>query len=294
MSEYWIGDNAGRVLGPVSFAAIAELVSAGRLQGTAHVSRNGRDWLPVEDAPEIASLFTTRASVDRESRDRQQAAQIMAELQQLRGRAMHEIFGIGPGSDISAYRSAFFKMVKKYFPDRTADGAHSSLRQANSEMFAFLSDLMGQIEQTASRARGYSPSAPASKAGLTRSVRPPSYALKEFGGWIRNPDQPVAAEVPVNHDNTDMFTHNKLVNLNNGGVFIRTTKLLPLGETVDLTLRFEAPQRNVRVMSRVVWQNEQESPMHPRGVGLRFLEISQEDQRFIAYYVKKSKVGDVR
>ena len=41
MSNYWIGDSVGRVLGPLTLQSLRELVSSGRLKAVTRASRDG-------------------------------------------------------------------------------------------------------------------------------------------------------------------------------------------------------------------------------------------------------------
>lgn len=61
MSTYWVVDDSGRILGPVSDSVIRDLVTRGRLQRLTKGSRDGKTWLPLAALPELSSLTGLQA-----------------------------------------------------------------------------------------------------------------------------------------------------------------------------------------------------------------------------------------
>jgi uncharacterized protein (TIGR02266 family) len=107
-------------------------------------------------------------------------------------------------------------------------------------------------------------------------------------GWERRENNRVFVDMKVTVQSVGMLTENKLVNISNGGVFLAMQKLLPLGEKLDLSLQFDAPRKTLTATGMVVWVNEQADRRQPRGVGVRFVKLGEEDRRFIEYYVRKA------
>src|SRR5271169_6665852 len=146
-SSYWIGDAEGRVLGPVSLDVVQELVNTGRLQDVTHASTDGHRWGPPEQFPEILALLLhaprPEALLELE---RQEAGRVWDQLRGMQGKAPHELFHIEQDASVDAYRNAFFKLVKRFYPDRVRAQAHPDLRRAYSDAFHFLSRLMVHIE----------------------------------------------------------------------------------------------------------------------------------------------------
>ena len=66
------------------------------------------------------------------------------------------------------------------------------------------------------------------------------------------------------------------------GVFIRCPKPLKLNEVFDMTI--DAPDRSFVARGEVVWSNRYgpDDDVTPRGMGVRFLELSDEDRLFIS------------
>jgi uncharacterized protein (TIGR02266 family) len=148
MADYWIGDAEGRVLGPVSLDVIHELVSSGRLTRVTRASRDGQVWGTPESFPEVmALLLHAPRSDDLLQGERQEAARVREQLRTMEGRPPHEIFRLDRSASVDAYRNAFFKLVKRFYPDRVRAQAHPELRKAYSDAFHFLSRLMVHIER---------------------------------------------------------------------------------------------------------------------------------------------------
>src|SRR5208283_122963 len=146
-SSYWIGDAEGRVLGPVTLDIVQELVSTGRLQDVTRASTDGQRWGAPEQFPEILALLlhAPKPEVLLEL-ERQEAGRVWDQLRGMQGKTPHELFHIAQDASLDAYRNAFFKLVKRFYPDRVRAQAHPDLRRAYSDAFHFLSRLMVHIE----------------------------------------------------------------------------------------------------------------------------------------------------
>lgn len=83
------------------------------------------------------------------------------------------------------------------------------------------------------------------------------------------------------------------INLSTGGVFLETTKFLPI-ET-PLVAEFVLPTNNatIRCNSRVAWVNHPElikNPYLPVGMGLQFLDLTLADMDAIRDFIKQEKL----
>jgi hypothetical protein len=169
MPEYWIGDVEGRVLGPVSLDVVQDLVNTGRLTEITRVSRDGRNWGAPSGFPEVMTLLVNAPSPDSLLQaERQEAARVREQLRAMQGRPPHEIFRLDRNASVDAYRNAFFKLVKRFYPDRVRAQAHPDLRKAYGDAFQFLSKLMVHIEKELSSGASPSP------MPVVRSVPPPA------------------------------------------------------------------------------------------------------------------------
>jgi c-di-GMP-binding flagellar brake protein YcgR len=68
------------------------------------------------------------------------------------------------------------------------------------------------------------------------------------------------------------------------GLFIRCAKPLRLHELCGLTIEVPGEERSLVARAEVVWSNihGQDDEITPRGMGVRFLQISGEDRQTIA------------
>jgi hypothetical protein len=74
-------------------------------------------------------------------------------------------------------------------------------------------------------------------------------------------------------------------NISPDGAFIRGLSPLELHEVADMT--FSGPDHPITVKARVVWSSRQVPPKEdmPRGVGVEFINISDEDREIISSFV---------
>lgn len=291
MSDYWISDAQGRVLGPIGLEVLRHLVQAGRLRDLTAASRDGRTFAALTSFPDVASIIEEANLAQRAAEDQEEARRLVEQLEALRGKQVHEVFGLPENASIDAFRASFFSLVKRFYPARLPEQAHEQLRQAYGSMFQFLSRLMASIEQ---RATPPVPTAqfPSPAPGQTLAPpRPkPTYNLQDFVGWERREDNRVYADLRITVQSVGLLTEQQAVNISNGGVFLATQRLIPLGERLQLTLHFDEPARDITARGVVVWQNEEQLPRQPRGVGVRFTQLDADDCRFISYYIKKAKL----
>ena len=72
------------------------------------------------------------------------------------------------------------------------------------------------------------------------------------------------------------------LNFSKDSAFIRCRKPLRLSEVFDMTI--DTPDRRLEVNAEVVWSNiyGEDDEVTPRGMGVRFLNVSAEDRDFLA------------
>ena len=82
------------------------------------------------------------------------------------------------------------------------------------------------------------------------------------------------------------------LNISSTGVFIGCRRPLRLNEVFDLVIT--APDQDIGAKAEVVWSNKYGPDDHitPRGMGVRFLDISEENQRFISKAVNQHNASD--
>ncbi|MHA7633546.1 TIGR02266 family protein [Corallococcus sp. M7] len=420
---YWVGDSLGRVLGPLQLQAFRDLISSGRLKTAVRASRDGSNWVALQDLPEVRDLFTTAAPTP--SIETQQAERLRNQLRGLLHLPPHEVFGLKPQASLDEFRLAFFRMAKRFSPEHLSPDLHPELRKVSVEIFDFLSRRIREAETLFLQGAmhppapppprldmaGALPSAPLPLSGTavparpppvmtpqaarpaaasipptpvpgsltrppvaaipptpvpgsltrppvaaipptpvpgsmtrpaaasipptpvpgsmtrpgvpvapprpppvmtptTRPVTPPppapapappapvrrpiaapapSYSSAEFVGLERRSDDRLHADVKVTMKNTGIFTDHRIINLSSGGLFIGTDRPLRLGTQVELTLRFDDPERVMTLRSSVIWENSLDDGKNPKGYGLRLSSLRAEERDFIQQYVRRTK-----
>jgi hypothetical protein len=97
--------------------------------------------------------------------------------------------------------------------------------------------------------------------------------------------------VIVQHAKGDMA--GETLNFSSISAFIRCPKPLRLNEIFDMTI--DAPDRRLSVNAEVVWSNihGRDDEITPRGMGVRFLNMASEDQKFITKALATQSLGKV-
>jgi uncharacterized protein (TIGR02266 family) len=294
MANYWICDSENRILGPLAVGTLRELVASGRVREISKASKDGNRWQPVHEISEVARALAEGLAEGGERSEKFRAAQIRSRLASIRGRKAHEIFGIPRNAALDHYRTAFFRLVKPFHPDKLADDIHPDLRSASVEMFKFLSTVMVEAE---TEIKGQTPIPRAVAQSTQTSTSPqtqlrqkqdtlPTYGLEEFVGIKRGPDF-IEATVRVSPRNVGIFVDHSMVNLNTMGVFLPTRHQLPVGTLLDVRFLFENSPREIKARARVVWENVGVSAKIVSGFGVRFLRLEKSDQMFIQQYVDR-------
>ena len=275
MADFWIRDHASRVLGPVGLAVLRDLIEAGRLAGIEAVSRDGIDFKPVSEVVEVAYLLAREA---KRQDDKIEAERISERMETLRGKSPHDVFELPPSATLQDFRDAFFRLAKQYHPDRLHEHATPELRLAYDALFHFLGQTMAVVEKSLPATPPPKPPAP--------SPKPASAVLpEEFVGLKPATDGRVQVEVQVTIANAGMFTEHELVNLAREGVFLPPTLRLPLGSTIDLKFHFTNPARVIALRGRVIFENAA-SGRGRAGIGVKFLNLRDEDKLFLATFVR--------
>lgn len=82
-------------------------------------------------------------------------------------------------------------------------------------------------------------------------------------------------------------------NISAGGAYVRCARPLKLNQVVDMVIK--APDGSLKVKAEVVWSNiyGPDDEINPRGMGVMFLEISDEVRQAISKAVNKHLGEDV-
>ena len=82
-------------------------------------------------------------------------------------------------------------------------------------------------------------------------------------------------------------------NISTRQAYICCAKPPRLNEALDIV--FTTPEREIEVQAEVIWSNAygRDDEITPRGMGVRFVKISEEDKKFLDDVVKDYDVGKI-
>jgi len=85
----------------------------------------------------------------------------------------------------------------------------------------------------------------------------------------------------ISFKNEDLFRKAYIKNISGGGLFIETNELPSMGAHVKFKLSIEHPPQSLELGGRVTWLNPVPSTVAPKGFGLKFDDMDDEDRRMI-------------
>lgn len=277
MSQYWLMDAKGGVLGPVSLQVIRDLVGSGRIVQVSRVSRDGKTFHSPAQLKEISAILQPPAGADRSSEELRRAETVRKELARVRMLTPSELFGVPVNATPREHRVGFLELAKRYHPGRLAKTANPELVRACMEMFSFLSEQMNRVETAKKAPR--KPTAPPPSAAIAAILSPPVGGPRVEFRTGSNDRMVVTVHVP--EDDNSLFTQHRLANLSSGGMFLSTSEAVPLGTRLDLVLRFSKPLREIHSRGVVIFENVGARQREPPGVGIRLQDLSDADRKFL-------------
>jgi len=105
----------------------------------------------------------------------------------------------------------------------------------------------------------------------------------------RSPRASIKARVDYEIESEDTFLFEYTTNLSRDGIFLQTNN--PLEPDTVLSLRFNVPESNrvIEVQGKVIWVNEfrpKGENLNP-GMGIQFIDLSDDDKDLITKLIKK-------
>ncbi|MEE8408214.1 MAG: PilZ domain-containing protein [Myxococcota bacterium] len=80
-----------------------------------------------------------------------------------------------------------------------------------------------------------------------------------------------------------------VLDLSQGGAFLRSDLLLEVGEEVEVTFRLPGEIRQIRARARVAWATRQSDHKGVAGMGLEFVDVGAQDRSAIAAFVRTAR-----
>lgn len=72
-----------------------------------------------------------------------------------------------------------------------------------------------------------------------------------------------------------------------GGMFISSVNPRKLGTEFEITFKLEGDDREIRCRCVVVWSKEYEPHGHEPGIGVKFIDLNEEDRKRIADMINR-------
>lgn len=94
----------------------------------------------------------------------------------------------------------------------------------------------------------------------------------------------IATNIEIKFREKGSFVRSYMLNVNNGGLFLKTENPLSLDAAVTLRIQLPDDQETMTVEGRVVWTNKKPK-VFPSGMGIQFTEIIPEHKQKIKAFV---------
>ncbi len=104
----------------------------------------------------------------------------------------------------------------------------------------------------------------------------PSHQKREF---LRVPTTLSAELADLHYDNESAVRRAYVRNISGGGLFVETDRIPAMGSQVSFNLVVKTPPQILKLSGTVAWTNPSKSKATPQGFGLKFGELSSEDQK---------------
>jgi len=99
----------------------------------------------------------------------------------------------------------------------------------------------------------------------------------------------VSGKISISFQKADDFFRAYIANLGEGGLFIHTTKNLPVGSLLDLEFSLPDSNQAITTKGKVVWTRPQDMSTEkmPPGMGIQFIDMNPEDKELLKNYLAK-------
>ena len=99
----------------------------------------------------------------------------------------------------------------------------------------------------------------------------------------------VSGKINISFQKADDFFRAYIANLGEGGLFIHTTKNLPVGSLLDLEFSLPDSNQAITTKGKVVWTRPQDMSTEkmPPGMGIQFIDMNPNDNKLLKNYLAK-------
>ena len=103
----------------------------------------------------------------------------------------------------------------------------------------------------------------------------------------RRSEERVRAKIKLSFNKVHDFFKAYIGNLASGGLFIKTTKGLPVGTTLSLEFNLPKTKKVMHTTGKVAWARSQDmgTEKMPPGMGVEFIDMNPEDKKLLEKYL---------
>ena len=100
----------------------------------------------------------------------------------------------------------------------------------------------------------------------------------------------VDASLHVDYSTYSPYHIRRITNISNGGVFIRSQEIFPIGTVMDISFRLPDEDKDIQTKVKVIWTYRQPATvsMNSSGMGVQFLEIADGDMKRIQAFIDQA------
>jgi type IV pilus assembly protein PilZ len=98
----------------------------------------------------------------------------------------------------------------------------------------------------------------------------------------------IATNIEIKFREKGSFIRSYMLNVNNGGLFLRTNTPLHIDSEVTMLVQLPDDQETMTIEGRVVWANPR-SKVFPAGMGIQFTDMLLEHREKIKMYVDANR-----
>ncbi|MFO8165881.1 MAG: TIGR02266 family protein [Thermodesulfobacteriota bacterium] len=122
---------------------------------------------------------------------------------------------------------------------------------------------------------------------ITTIVRRLRKTTEHLVSLPRRKGERVSARISISFKNAGAFYEAYTANIAEGGLFIRTTKNLPIDSLLELEFTLPGTNRALNIKGKVVWARPQNmsTEKSPPGMGIQFIDMNPDDTKLLKNYI---------
>ena len=124
---------------------------------------------------------------------------------------------------------------------------------------------------------------------ITTLVRRLRKTTQRLVSLSRREGKRVSGRINISFKKANDFFESYITNLGEGGLFIHTTKSLPVGSLLDLQFSLPDSKHIIKTKGKVVWTrpHDMSTKDMPPGMGIQFIDMSPDDNKLLKNYIIK-------